>query len=500
MQTKQRSHQPTSVTPTHRVRITQDHALEDELPQKGIVDTGSTPSFRSQQNILALQRTIGNQATIDLLQRQKLSAAAPPRTTKTPRAARPNITHRTGVSIQRVKELIQGTDLFYETEDGKYYRRLPFEWGKALRYEEVQVESLYLVGEGDFTYASGFAKENPKIVLKATSFDPEKDVLNYPGAEESLRSLKQQGVPVQHRVNAMNLEGTASPRQVDVLQFNFPHTGTGSGKAKPDSEEYETFVRDNQALLKGFFRSAHNKVKPDGKVKVTYKKIKPYTDWHVEGLAQAEGWVVESQAAFAAPEGYRHVLTKEVTGEVSNTGATTVTFVRDPARQQPVAQGVDPDLLASKLATLKSSLDDLPVATQAQPPRASASGGGTETVSMGQIVREKSTPPQPVNKPPSTSGLTATRQPRPSGATAPRAAQPAYRKETVYEGTIVTFKADKGYGFIRIKGSEPGDIFFHVNALSAELKDQVKDGKNKIAVKYYKAILKEKTQATRVWK
>jgi hypothetical protein len=254
------------------------------------------------------------------------------------------------------------------------------------------------VGEGNFTYARGYKKGHPDVQIKATAYDQEARVRQYEGAPAALEELKTLAVDTAFEVDATNLQGTASPRQVDELQFNFPHTGEGSGshflsnKAHP---EYQKFVTSNQRLIQRFFHSAHHKVKSDGKVKLTIKDTGPYKDWQVVDLAQKEGWVLQEEEGFKKPPGYSHVLTKKTEGQVSDTKAKTYTFIRAPGSQRG-ASGVSPQELADKLTDIGASEQET----------------GTRPSPKPVAVRPTSNPPA-VSPPPQTRNTGVSKVPEP---------------------------------------------------------------------------------------
>lgn len=284
---------------------------------------------------------------------------------------------------------VQGShDIYYDQRTGRYYRQRPnpnWEWGSKEPSHLYDVlphppgGTAYFVGEGDFSYSKAYAEENPGKFLKATSYDGESEIKKYPQGKHSLEALNQSPmVAVQHGVNVMlppgSASGAMSPRPVDMLQFNFPHTGTGSGSADKDSHEFNTFVTDNQNLIRGFFKNAQHKVAPDGQVKFTYKKKGPYLAWEVEKIAGEEGWEEVSTDPFVAPKGYKHVLTKTADGTVGDEGAVTVTFRRKPATdatKTSLSGAVDADELTRRLSAIATGGSSGKTAKQTPAPKTS---------------------------------------------------------------------------------------------------------------------------------
>jgi hypothetical protein len=308
--------------------------------------------------------------------------------------------------------------------------------------------TAYFPGEGDFSYAAAFAKKHPHVHVKASSYDPEPRVAEYPQGRQSLASLAGTGGVAEHGINVLRPPGTGdgsmSPRKVDLFQFNFPHTGTGSGAAEEESEERRKFVEDNRTLVRGFFQTARDKVHPQGRAKLSYKAAGPYKDWRVEDLADEEGWVKEADEEFEELPGYSHVETRDTEGTVSNRAGRTLTFRRKP---EPQRTGVDPAALAQALAALPAAEPPMPAAqappapSQPSVPRASAPSAPSRAE------------PRAVAPPPRASAASA-----PSSASA--AGKPAYYTKSkpppASPGTVARVHPD-GYAFVKVKGV--GDVF-----------------------------------------
>jgi len=210
----------------------------------------------------------------------------------------------------------------------------------------------YLVGEGDFTYTRGLAAGGALPPgTKATSYvgldQLRRDYRTQDGRQlkldVTLQVIRAAGGEVAHGVDATDFARSSSPFLTDHLVFNFPHEGSTknnliqaaarSGHVLTDKQAEAQIIRNNQALLTGFFQSAHDKVAPGGTVEVTLKTSPPYDQWDVVGLARAQGWELQSSQPFAPPDQYGHVRTttsarKDVSGGGARYPDTTYIFTR----------------------------------------------------------------------------------------------------------------------------------------------------------------------------
>lgn len=205
-------------------------------------------------------------------------------------------------------------------------------------------DTLLLVGEGDFSFAASIVRQlliDP-LNLIATSYDSKQEVVaKYPGAEENLEFLTEEGVQVFHEVDATNLAASLklptnlkkgipklfSPsKKLNYVMFNFPHTGRGM-------KDTDRNIRDHQNLVLGYFKSAKQLFKAvnddsknsfggyvDIQPNTTQKIIlslfegEPYISWGVKSLARSEDFRVERSGAFtwSTFEGYHHKRTNGI--------------------------------------------------------------------------------------------------------------------------------------------------------------------------------------------
>jgi CspA family cold shock protein len=379
----------------------------------------------------------------------------------------PAVARMTGQAIQRVKRPVQG-DIFYDTEDGRYYRKTAdATWAnRQAQYEllDPQPQAWYYVGGGNLSYEHAMVKAHatPTVVHTPTTYDREDRVKLYPGAPENISAIAAAGATVLHGVDATDFRGTASPRRVDKLIWVHPHTGLGSGK-ESDSREHELFIRSNQMMLRGFFRSAHDKLSSEGIIEITIKATGPYLKWEMEELASEEGWQLIDKDAFKNPSGYVHVLTKDLEGEVSNNASTTFSFQRRKTVGSPagsplgVPYRLNTELLIHKLEALARERD-----LERSSSSAPVLSGGT-TVIAPEVERKSHSPSGSV--PVASSSLSSRPSPVP---TAPRAVR--------YPGKIKWFDSAKGFGFITRTGKP--DLYFRLsNVLSssqAKIHDKAK--------------------------
>lgn len=230
--------------------------------------------------------------------------------------------------IQRVRKP-QGNGIFYETDDGKYYRAD----GSLI---DPDPESLYLVGEGDFSLALATARmpENRDRILKATSYETEEAVLQRPAARANVEKLRELDVPVAFNVDATRLgEEPVSPRPVKRLAFVFPHAGGGGG----NEQHIQEYIENNEPLLRGFLQSGLQKLKPGGTIGIVLKNTQPYNRIDLEAIADELGYKFVAIRDFHAPLGYKHVQTNS-SKRVADTNAQIHVFKKPLEAQEQAPQ------------------------------------------------------------------------------------------------------------------------------------------------------------------
>lgn len=207
-------------------------------------------------------------------------------------------------------------------------------------------DSVLLVGEGDFTFARSLVTQghvSPENLI-ATSFDTYRELINkYPAVQAVLNVLKEQGVVVLHGVDCTKLAATLNlnkkhkislfspPRRLNIIMFNFPHTGRGM-------KDVDRNIRDHQKLVLAYFKNCkevfdienHNNTSNQqdfsgynyitnseaSKQKIILSLFdgEPYISWGVKALARSVGYCVERSGAmdWAAHEGYHHMCTNGI--------------------------------------------------------------------------------------------------------------------------------------------------------------------------------------------
>lgn len=219
--------------------------------------------------------------------------------------------------------------------------------------------TILLVGEGDFSFAVSIVKQElalPTNVI-ATSYDSKEEVCEkYVSAAENLQFLESHEVCILFNIDATNLQQTlglklkkkpstlfSSGQKLDVVLFNFPHTGKGI-------KDMDRNVREHQKLILHYFKSCDelfNAVNSrsmdaalsgysksnDERIVLSVFEGEPYISWGIKALSRSEGWKVERSGRFdwkLFPD-YHHRRTnsmKDTTKEASIRDARTYIFER----------------------------------------------------------------------------------------------------------------------------------------------------------------------------
>jgi hypothetical protein len=171
-------------------------------------------------------------------------------------------------------------------------------------------DRIYLVGEGDFSFALSITKrwQGQPVVIMATSYETEEDVMERPAARKNILALKDLGVRLQFQVDATRLhEEPVSPRQVDKIGFVFPHAGGGGG----DAEAKRQYVLLNEPLLKNFLATSLVKLADGGAAFIVMKETEPYSilTQKFSEYASEFGYSSVEKRGFAGPNDYKHVYT-----------------------------------------------------------------------------------------------------------------------------------------------------------------------------------------------
>lgn len=172
-------------------------------------------------------------------------------------------------------------------------------------------DHILLIGEGDFSFAASIVEHHGVCDLTATCYDSQSTLFEKynPQAEKNTTYITDEGQTVLYSIDATKLTKyktlTRAPGGLwDVILFNFPHVG---GK----STDVNRQVRFNQELLVGFFKTAMEIIKQDGRIVVTLFEGEPYTLWNIRDLGRHVGLEVVRSFAFqwSAYPGYQHART-----------------------------------------------------------------------------------------------------------------------------------------------------------------------------------------------
>ncbi len=168
---------------------------------------------------------------------------------------------------------------------------------------------VLLLGEADFSFGVALLRQlqgGGAIVATEVRSQAEVDTTyrggGRPSAAANVRTLQQAQVDVQFGVDATNIP--ASLGRFQVIVFNFPRM----------PEDSRGGTANNTAMLDGFFRSAHDRLAPDGRVFLSLSTSRYVNLWQPQERARNAGLALESiRAAFHERNfpGYRHQMTHE---------------------------------------------------------------------------------------------------------------------------------------------------------------------------------------------
>ncbi|KAG7696372.1 hypothetical protein KL930_005328 [Ogataea haglerorum] len=233
-----------------------------------------------------------------------------------------------------------------------------------------QSDNLLLVGEGDFSFTqsivnAGYVKPS---CTWATSLDSEDDVYRkYPHAREVIESIRSSGVHVVFNIDATQLVNSfklssnvrkqakrnvtiLGTDHIDLIMFNFPHTGKGIKDIarnviyhqkliysffKSCSEFFSLLDASRIATLKISDENSGRALREPGdgtprllQSEISKKRIalalfegEPYDSWQVKRLAKESiNYKVERSGRFAweAFGGYHHRRTNSMKGTTKN--------------------------------------------------------------------------------------------------------------------------------------------------------------------------------------
>eukprot|EP00949_MAST-11_sp_MAST-11-sp1_P003741 g3741.t1 len=166
--------------------------------------------------------------------------------------------------------------------------------------------SILILGDGDFSYSLGLARSlstsgSSKGVLISTCYLNAKELFQtYGSAKKNIQKLKKvrPDCKILHSVDATRLQEQGSPikgMRFDRIIWNFPCLSDDGGEGK-DAQNGQMVA--NQRLLRLFYQQAFRSLHPDGEVHLLHKTKRPFSQWGLPDIAQAEGLIFEAVAVF----------------------------------------------------------------------------------------------------------------------------------------------------------------------------------------------------------
>ncbi|XP_045791178.1 uncharacterized protein At4g26485-like [Trifolium pratense] len=148
-------------------------------------------------------------------------------------------------------------------------------------------QKILLVGEGDFSFSLCLARAFGSAVnIVATSLDSrEYLVRKYRFASINLTELKDLGCTILHKVDVGNmvLHEHLKDKKLDRIIFNFPHAGFYY------HEFHKRQIRLHRRLVRGFLQNGKEMLTCREQIHITHKTTYPYSEWHIEDLAENVG-------------------------------------------------------------------------------------------------------------------------------------------------------------------------------------------------------------------
>lgn len=221
----------------------------------------------------------------------------------------------------------QGNNYWYNASTGQYYYGAEDEENPVLLEEPP--DRIYLVGEGDFSFALSrvLAYRGKPVIIKATAYESREEVMARPKAQQNVLALEQLGIRIEFNIDATALdEEPVSPRLVDKLGFVFPHAGGGGG----DEASIREYVLRNEPLLTKFLETSFSKLAPDGSAFVVMKNTMPYSliTKNFPAYAETYGYTKFEDRGFAHPDDYEHVQTASSKKVVDKSNARLFIFTK----------------------------------------------------------------------------------------------------------------------------------------------------------------------------
>jgi len=223
----------------------------------------------------------------------------------------------------------------------------------------AQKPKRLMLGEADLSYAVDYAKRHPGEIFIASTYET-REVLELKYDKEciakNISELQDAGIEVLHGVDATTLheDKRFEDLSIDMLQFNFPHTGS---RARGEH---------TSALVKSFFDSASKKLPEGGMVRMYMVKGTGATRSHYKGqygkgeAVHQAGFTLERKRKMSdSSEGsYKHQPTKP-----GKDSPLSPAFDTESSREYSFRKGAKPLSLpydSDKMTTDDGDSDEIP--------------------------------------------------------------------------------------------------------------------------------------------
>ncbi|XP_068323326.1 uncharacterized protein At4g26485-like [Pyrus communis] len=192
-----------------------------------------------------------------------------------------------------------------------------FSLEKRIKYYSSSQKILFLVGEGDFSFALCLATSfGSASNMVATSLDSREELkVKYSKAMKNLMELENMGCKIFHGVDVhiMLPHPRLTRMEFDQIIFNFPRAGYSNFRCSSEKKKHHLLL--HQSLVKGYFKSSREMLTRSGEIHVTLKTSYPYTEWEIENLAEEAGlFLVKEEKEFSIGD-YPGYLNKRGAGK-----------------------------------------------------------------------------------------------------------------------------------------------------------------------------------------
>ncbi|KAK1362409.1 DUF2431 domain-containing protein [Heracleum sosnowskyi] len=147
---------------------------------------------------------------------------------------------------------------------------------------------ILLVGEGDFSFSKCLASAfGTGANITATSLDTKEWLQRkHRHAMVNVKELGNLGCTIIHGVSARSMKDhpQLQSKYFDRIVFNFPHSGFSHR-----AEYSYHMIKRHRKLVWAFLINASEMLTTKGQVHVRHKTTYPYSEWHIEELAEEAG-------------------------------------------------------------------------------------------------------------------------------------------------------------------------------------------------------------------